>query len=308
MALFGALVLANGMCTAANSLKHKLHIQYGASLALVVLAAAATIGGVLWFFGSTIVEQIGELEQRIPEGARWIRQQLDARPYVRDLASNFDFADLSGPTGWFAASLVPKVKSFGSIAGSLVISAIVSIYLSAQPKRYVSGLLLLVPPASRHRAQELFDAVSVRLARWLLGQFAVMATVGILSGFGLWLLGVRAAFVLGFVGGSLSFVPFFGSILAALLAALFALGQGPTHALAVLMMYVVVHFVEGNFITPIIQSEATSLPPALALVSVLSWTILLGAPAAFLAVPLTLVMLTAVDVLYVEPMTKPAAS
>ena len=135
-----------------------------------------------------------------------------------------------------------------------------------------------------------------------------MAAVGLMSGLGLWLLGVRAAFVLGLLGGLLSFIPFFGSVLTAALAALFALGQGPSYALAVIAMYLAVHFIEGNFVMPVIQSGATSLPPALALVSVISWVILLGAPAAFLAVPLTLLILTAVKVLYVEPARREPAA
>jgi predicted PurR-regulated permease PerM len=222
------------------------------------------------------------------------------------MVSNFDVTDLSGPTGYLAQTLAPQLKSVVATAGSLIITAIVSVYLAAQPDRYRSGLLLLAPPASRSAAERLFNAISGVLARWLLGQFAVMATVGILSGLGLWMLGIKAAFVLGLVGGLLSFVPFFGSILTAVLAALFALAQGPTYAIAVLAMYVAVHFVEGNFITPIIQSEATSLPPSLTLISVISCGILFGPPAAFLAVPLALVVLTAIKVLYVEPMAESA--
>jgi predicted PurR-regulated permease PerM len=300
LVVFAAFILANGMSAVANFLKYKHQLPYALALALVVIAAAAAIGALLWFFGATIIEQIDELQKKIPDGLQWIRKEIESRPYVRDVLSNFDIADLSGPTGWLATTLAPKLKSVAAAAGSLIVSVIVSVYLASQPYRYRSGLLLLVPPGDRGRAERLFEAISRILARWLLGQFAVMATVGALSGLGLWLLGVRAAFVLGLAGGLLSFIPFFGSVLAAVLAALFALGQGPVYALAVIAMYVAVHFIEGNLITPLIQSEATSLPPALTLVSVIGWVILFGAPAAFLAVPLTLVILTAVNVLYVE--------
>ncbi len=71
--------------------------------------------------------------------------------------------------------------------------------------------------------------------------------------------------VLGLVGGVLSFVPYVGAVIAAVPATLFALAQGPYYAVAVIAMYVAVHFIEGNFITPIIQSEATSLPPVVSL-------------------------------------------
>ena len=308
MALFGAFILANGMSLAAKTLAHKTGLRYALAAGIVIVACMATLGAAFWFFGATLIEQVDELRQKIPDGAEWIRRQIEARSYMRDALSNLDVADLSGPTGWLARTLAPKVTSILATAGSLVVMAIVAVYFAAQPERYRSGLLLLAPPASRDRAAQLFEAISRILARWLLGQLVVMAAVGLMSGLGLWLLGVRAAFVLGLLGGLLSFIPFFGSVLTAALAALFALGQGPSYALAVIAMYLAVHFIEGNFVMPVIQSGATSLPPALALVSVISWVILLGAPAAFLAVPLTLLVLTAVKVLYVEPApSEPAA-
>ena len=273
--------------------------------ARIVASGVAAFCAVGWFFGTTLIEQIDELKQRIPDGAQWLRRQVEARPYARDFLSNLDITDLSGPTGWVAQTLAPQLKSIVTTVGSLIVAAIVSVYLAAQPERYRSGLLLLVPPGSRHTAVRLFESVSWVLARWLLGQFAVMTTIGVLSGLGLWLLGVRTAFVLGLVGGLLSFVPFFGSILTAVLAALFALTQGPAYALAVLAMYVLVHFIEGNFVTPIIQSEATSLPPAMILTSVISCGVLFGPAAVFLAVPLALVVMTTIKILYVEPMAEP---
>ena len=302
LVLFGALVLANGMSLVATTISTRWRVRSAVALGLVVATGVVVIGAVGWFFGATIGDQLDELQQKIPDGARWLRSQLEARPYARDLFASLDLTDLSGPTGWLAQALAPQLKSVATIAGSLIVTAIVSVYLAAQPERYRSGLLLLVPPGSRSAAEKLFDAISRVLGRWLLGQFAVMATVGVLSGLGLWIVGVKAAFVLGLVGGLLSFVPFFGSILTAVLAALFALAQGPAYAVAVLAMYVAVHFIEGNFITPIIQSEATSLPPALTLISVISCGTLFGPPAAFLAVPLALVVLTATRILYVEPL------
>ena len=61
------------------------------------------------------------------------------------------------------------------------------------------------------------------------------------------------------------------------------------------------HFIEGNFITPVIQSEAISLPPVVSLFSVIACGLLLGPSAVFLAVPLALSVVTAIEVLYVEP-------
>ncbi len=302
--LFGALVLANGMNAVACFLARKLRIRYALGLLAVVTTGLIALGAVGWFFGATINTQLEELSDKIPEGLQWLTNQIEARPYTRDLLSKLEINDLSGTTGWIAKTLTPILRSFLGAAGSLVVMAIVSIYLAAQPERYRSGALRLLPISARSKASELLDATGNILGRWLAGQVAVMATVGLLSGVGLWLLGIDAAFVLGLVGGLMSFVPYLGSVLTAILATLFALAQGPYHAAAVIVMYICVHFIEGNFITPLIQAEATSLPPAITLLAVISCAILFGPSAAFLAAPLTLFVITALDVLYTKPMVK----
>jgi predicted PurR-regulated permease PerM len=68
----------------------------------------------------------------------------------------------------------------------------------------------------------------------------------------------------------------------------------------VILMYAGVHFIEGNFITPLIQAEATSLPPVLALLSTVVFSLLFGPTAVLLAAPLTLFLMTAVELLYVQ--------
>lgn len=302
--LFGALVLANGMNAVASFLAGRFRVRYALALLAVITTGLTTLGAVGWFFGATINDQLQELTNKIPDGVQWLSNEIEARPYARDVLSKLEITDLSGTTGWIARTLAPIVRSFLGAAGSLIVMAIVAIYLAAQPERYRFGVLRLLPLSARSKASELFDATGKILGRWLAGQLAVMATVGLLSGLGLWALGIDAALVLGLVGGLMSFVPYVGSVITAVLATLFALAQGPYHAAAVIAMYIGVHFIEGNFITPLIQAEATSLPPVITLLSVISCAILFGPSAAFLAAPLTLFAITALEVLYAEPLVQ----
>ena len=95
------------------------------------------------------------------------------------------------------------------------------------------------------RTEQLLDDTADILRHWLVGQLVVMLTIGVLSGIGLWALGIEAAFALGVVGGLLTFIPYVGAVLAAVPAILVALTQGPVQALSVVLMYMGVHFVEG---------------------------------------------------------------
>lgn len=300
--LFGALVLSIGISAIAKFLTNRVHIGYPAAISTVVIIGLILLGAIGWFFGATIGEQLNQLAQKIPAGLKSLGDEIETRPYMRDFLSKLQAADLLGTTGWIATAFATAVRSSAGVAGSLLAMAIIAVYLAAEPLRYRDGLLRLLPPAIRWRASELFEATAEILGRWFAGQLAVMATVGILSGIGLWALGIKAAFTLGLVGGLMSFVPYVGAIITAVPATLFALTQGPYYAFAVIAMYAGVHFIEGNLITPVIQSEVTSLPPVVSLLSVIVCALLLDPSAVFLAAPLALFVSTVIEVLYVKPM------
>jgi predicted PurR-regulated permease PerM len=231
---------------------------------------------------------------------RLVLEWLQSGPYGRYVLDQVRGAGNAGAAAWAASTLAVVARSLTRGLGFGLLTFIIAIYLAAQPKRYRQICLRLTPPASRPSVGRLFDETADILRRWLIGQLVVMVTVGTLSGLGLWALGIEAAFALGLVGGLLTFIPYVGAVLAAVPATLVALTQGPVYALSVVLMYVGVHFVEGNFITPLVQAEATSLPPVVSLLSTVSFSILFGPSAVLLAAPLTLALMVAVEVLYVQ--------
>ena len=87
--------------------------------------------------------------------------------------------------------------------------------------------------------------------------------------------------------GLATIVPFFGTLLATTLPALFVLTgpDGGTRALWVVALGIFVHLVEGNFVSPYIMSKQVDLPPVLTIVFVLIITKLLGPLGLLVAVP-----------------------
>lgn len=127
-----------------------------------------------------------------------------------------------------------------------------------------------------------------------------MLAVGLLTGLGLWLLGVPLALGLALVMGLAEFVPLFGPIMAAVPGILMAFTEGPTLALYALLLYVAIQQVEGNLITPLIQRWAVALPPALGLLSIVAFGLLFCTLGIFFATPITVVILVLVKHLYVH--------
>ena len=298
--LFGAILLAIGLRAAARVVTRLTGMREALALAGIVIIGLAAFGAALWVFGSAVAIQLHEVIKIAPAGFKVFVERVSGNPYGRQFLDQVRGVNVAGATGWATSIVAAMVGSITRGLGYAVITFFLAIYLAAQPARYRHLCVRLIPPAHRVTTGRLFDVAGDILQRWLIGQLVVMCTIGILTGVGLWLLGIDAAFALGLMGGLLCFIPYVGAILAAVPATLIALTQGPTYAAAVILMYACVHFIEGNFITPMVQAEATSLPPVLAILSTVAFGLLLGPSGVLVAAPLMLLLMTAVEVVYVQ--------
>jgi predicted PurR-regulated permease PerM len=122
----------------------------------------------------------------------------------------------------------------------------------------------------------------------------------VLTGLGLWLVGIPLAWTLGLIAGLLDFVPNIGPLIGFLPAFLLAMAMGPTKALWVAVVYVLVQTIEGYLVTPLVQKRAVDLPPALTITGQLLMGVLAGPLGVLLATPLLAVGMVLVKILYVE--------
>jgi predicted PurR-regulated permease PerM len=208
--------------------------------------------------------------------------------------------DLTKATGQVAGHITSLFGSVFRAGAYLAVLLFAAVYLAAQPQRYRHGVLRLVSPQRRKRIDEVLDLIGATLRRWLVGQSITMAVVGTSTALGLWGLGIEAPVALGLVAGMFAFIPYVGPVLASAPGILMAATQGPVPALYAAALYGGVHFVEGNVITPLVQAEAVELPPVMTLFATLVFGVLLGPVGVLLAAPLTVVLLVAVNALYLE--------
>ncbi|MBU6266733.1 MAG: AI-2E family transporter [Sphingomonadales bacterium] len=297
--LFSAILLA----VALRGLAMRLHALTGAAIGLclgvVVLVLVATAAAVLWLFGSQIALQYNEIAHRAPVAVTALIDTARAHPLGHYFVGGLDGAGAGSASGAITGVLTSLVTA--SLAGLAYVALVFfgGLYLAAEPDRYRTGFLRLVPPDRRVAVAGFLDDCTTILRRWLLGQLVVMLTIGVLSGCGLWLLGIDAAIALGLTGGLLCFVPYVGAILAAVPAVLMAFAQSPADAFYVALLFMGVHFVEGNFVTPMVEDRSVSLPPVISIFSTLVFSILFGPVSVMVAVPVTIVAITALETFYV---------
>jgi predicted PurR-regulated permease PerM len=253
------------------------------ALVLVVLAALLAAAGL--FLGSRVATEFSALSRQIETAIGSLPQDVTER-----------FGDVGSLFTQFRA-VASNVVFFLSNAIVILFAAI---YVAASPDLYRRGLVLLFPPRQHDRVREVLDVCGYSLWRWMIGTLASMASVGVLTGLGLWLLDVPAALALGLVAALLEFIPLLGPILAAIPAVLIAFSQGPMEALWVALLYLVIQQIEGNLILPMAQKRMVSLPPVVTLGAIVAGGLLFGLLGIFLATPLAVVLMVIVNLLYIE--------
>jgi predicted PurR-regulated permease PerM len=300
LAAFGAVLVALLLRGLAQALSRTTHIPESWAVAPVVLALLAAVLAAFWLFGSQIATQFDLLAQDLPERISALQRELALTAWggwFIDRAHEMNLTSATSQIAGYVAALFGSV--FRSIA-YVAVALFAGVYLSAQPDRYRGAMLRLVPSARRERYAEVLDLIGITLRRWIIGQAVTMAVVGTLTAVGLWSLGVGAPLALGLIAGMLAFIPYVGPILASMPGILMAVAEGPMLAVYTTALYGAVHFVEGNLVTPLVQAEAIKLPPLLILFAALGFGVLLGPVGVLLAAPLTVVLLMAVNTLYLE--------
>ena len=289
--VFGGVLTAVILSLIAEPFQRRLHVPRWSALLLAVTLVFALLGAAAWLFGGEIVNQAAIIRSELPQAVDGLRARL--APLGLEAA-------LTSFGQGIVARIGPAALSIGFGLADVILVLVAGIYIAAQPDLYRRGLLNLVPKSSRDKASAALDDSGLALRRWIVGQLIAMTVVGVLTGAGLWMLGIPAAFALGLLAALLDFVPTFGPIVASVPGILIAFMVSPELALWTAGLYLLIQQLEGNVITPLVQQRAVDLPPALLLFSLVAGGLIFGLAGVLLAAPLTVVLLMMVKRLYVR--------
>jgi predicted PurR-regulated permease PerM len=206
-----------------------------------------------------------------------------------------------GDIGGYFTGLIPYLFGGINFVIHLVSVGVMAVYLTLRPALYREGIIVLVPPVHRDLARDILSDLSTTLRAWIVGQILAMIVLGTLTWVGLVLLEVPYALAFGVFTGIVVVVPFFGTLVSTLLPALFVLGAGGgVQALLVVLLGVVVHLFEANFVHPVIMERQINLPPVLSILAVLVMAELLGAIGLLVAVPVLATVIVVIRRVYIH--------
>jgi len=294
---FGAVLFAIIFRAGGGALARRLSISATVGTVVVLMAVVAGLVAMAMLVGDETTQQIGQLRERLPEAVERARAALSRTELGRTVLDSIDSAMSEG---FSAAGAMRAASATFVLLTDLIVVTLIAVYLSLSPRSYYHSTIALAPARYRDSTRTALLESGKALRGWLLGQLVAMTSVGILTGVGLWLVGVPNALILGVVAGLLEFVPIAGPFVAAIPGVLLAFAVGPTTALYAVLVYLVVQQLESGLITPLAQRWAVDLPPALALLAVVVFGVLFGLPGILFATPITVVLMVLTRRFYLE--------
>ena len=292
LVVFVAVILGVYLDALSGMFRRRLGMPHGSAIALAVVATVTGLVGIVLLVAPPVSQQVQDLASNFPEYLSGLNTSLE------HLTARFPSLAKAEPGGVLASSIselvglvrgavLPYLKSGIEVVVVLISIAVMALYLARHPAVYTEGLVALVPPRRRPLARAILSDLRTTLRAWVVGQLVAMTVLAVLTGFGLWILGIPYFLAFGAFAGLAAIVPFFGVLLSTLLPALFALGvAGVGKAVAVLLLGVIVHLIEANILAPVVMERQVNVPPVLTIAGVLLIGRLFGFVGLVIAVPI----------------------
>ncbi len=191
--------------------------------------------------------------------------------------------------------VVGLVGILGQFIGFIVIPVIVY-YMLKEEDTLVEGMMKIVPKEHKEIFRTILVRTNLILKNYVEGQIVICSLIGVVTGLGLYLLGIKFYLVLGLIAAVTELIPFIGPLIGAIPAVIIALLISPALTVKVVVFYVVLQSVGAYVLVPKVMGKKLDLHPLTVLIALLIFSNLIGVWGIFFAAPITAIL----KVLYLE--------
>ena len=269
-------------------------LPFTLALALVMVAVVGIFGTMAGVVGASVndfTEQLPIYENRVRDGITQATSFLS--DYGVELALEQEMKDLLDP-GKVMSLAAGLFTGLGGLLANSFLIFIMVIFLLLE----VSTFPIKLQVAFRDRGKTFgrFKQLGASVNHYLVIKTWVSLLTGVVAGVLCWAVGVDFALLWGLLAFLLNYVPNIGSIIAALPPVLLALVQlGPGAALAIMIGYMLINNILGNFVEPRFMGEGLGLSAFAVLLSLVFWGWVLGPVGMLLSIPLTMAVKIAME-------------
>ncbi|NVO29582.1 AI-2E family transporter [Hymenobacter lapidiphilus] len=271
------------------------------AIILCLLLLLAIFAGVILAFGSQLTQfqsELPKLQDKLLEffhdGQTWAQRKFGYQPMsLKDLKeSTLKTLKKSGGT-YLGSTLATTTAVFSNLAQVLIYIFCLLLYRD----HLRQFMFRFVAPDRRTLVLHTVDNIQTVVQAYISGLFKVIVIVSILNGIGLLVLGVKFAIFFAVFASVLAIIPYIGILIGATVPAIVTLVEtgSPVQAALVVGVFVVVQFLEGNFITPMITGSQVSINPLAAILALILGNELWGTPGMILSIPLMAVIKVVLD-------------
>ena len=277
------------------------------SIFVVFMILFTMVSFVLLLLIPILGEQLKSLLVTAPKVIYWLQYYFGSFiSSVTDLNLQFSYMDLDtlgaiASNNW--VKIVTYLKQFiYEFAGSglyflgllayLLLVPVVTFYLLRDWDVLLSRLENSIPRGIQPRVVEIVKEIDEVLAAFLRGQLAVMLILAVFYSLGLWLAGIELAFIVGFISGLVSFIPYLGVVVGVFLSLLaFVIQMGDfSQLVAIGIVFLLGQMLEGTVLSPILVGERVGLHPVGVILAVMAGGQLFGFFGVLAAMPVAAIL------------------
>lgn len=284
--------------------KMKDGLVLGISLVLTIICVLLLIALVIVIMVPSLVSSVKQMYSTLREQLPTIIKTLEGlgidAEWVESILAEKTWQEWLGLVGNSAGNVLGKVMSGATTTlsgvGSVGIGIVICVYIlldkRALGRRFTKLLGLIFKDEMKEKVIRLGRRVSDTYSSFLTGQCLEAVILGLLMFIALTIFQVPYAALIAVLAAVFSFIPFIGSFLACGFGALLIVLTNPIMALVEIAVFLVVQFIENQFIYPRVVGDSVGLPAIFTLLAALLGGELLGLVGMIFAIPLTAVIYT----------------
>ncbi len=239
------------------------------------------------------------IETRLPQWIAWLESLDPEAAWLEEMLADINLDKMMQNIGVGANFFFESVVSTVSSAASIVITAafvlIISIYL-ALGKEQIGGharklLYAYLKPAWAENVLHVSRTFGRCFANFLSGQCAEAVILGILMFVAFTVFKLPYGSLVGVLTAVCAIIPYVGAFLSGAVSVVLALLISPALAVRCLIVYLVVQFVENQFIYPRVVGGSVGLPPLYTLVAAMIGGKLFGIMGIIFFIPIMAVVI-----------------
>jgi len=186
--------------------------------------------------------------------------------------------------------LVSIVKSIFSGMGSILVGLVIGFYLLLSFDNVNETITTLLPKKIQKNTNEIIFEINNSLRKFVIGAALDALLIFIVSSLGFGIVGLKAPFLFALFCALTNMIPYAGPYIGGIPAVIVGFSQSPTVGILTLITIVIIQFLEGNFIQPLVMSKTTKLHPVTIMIGLLVFGHFWGIIGMFVSTPIIAVL------------------